>query len=96
MPDGTRQFRPLEPINRDAMAAFLYRLADVEDYVPAAPMPFADVAPGAQFATEIAWVAEVGISTGWVGNDGTVIFRPVTPIARDAIAAFLSRYDALD
>ena len=26
-PDGSREFRPYAPVNRDAMAAFLYRLA---------------------------------------------------------------------
>ncbi|PWD51055.1 hypothetical protein C8046_10740 [Serinibacter arcticus] len=93
--DGTREFRPLEPINRDAMAAFLFRLAGEEGFVPVDAAPFDDVAADAQFATEIAWVAEVGISTGWAGNDGTTLFRPVTPIARDAIAAFLSRYHGL-
>ena len=40
--------------------------------------------------------AELGISTGWQGNDGTAVFRPVTPIARDAIAAFLYRFDSLE
>ena len=58
--------------------------------------PFLDVAVTDQFFTEIAWVASVGVSTGWQGNDGTAVFRPVTPIARDAIAAFLYRFDALE
>ncbi|TGO03927.1 Glycerol-3-phosphate ABC transporter, periplasmic glycerol-3-phosphate-binding protein [Serinibacter arcticus] len=94
--DGTREFRPLDSINRDAMAAFLYRLAEVEPGTAPTTTPFTDVPSDSQFATEIAWVASVGISTGWQGNDGTAVFRPVTPIARDAIAAFLYRFDSLE
>lgn len=41
-----------------------------------------------QFYREITWLASTGISTGW--PDGT--YRPVTPIARDAMAAFIYRY----
>ncbi|GMA31404.1 hypothetical protein GCM10025875_13960 [Litorihabitans aurantiacus] len=90
--DGTRTFRPLEPIARDAMAAFLYRLADAED-APVTTTPFTDVAPTDQYATEIAWAARTGITTGWTGNDGTALYRPLEPINRDAIAAFLHRFD---
>lgn len=85
--DGT--YRPLSRTSRDAMAAFLYRLAEVDGYeAPAAPL-FSDVtASGSEFYTEISWLAEAGISTGW--SDGT--FRPLRPVTRDAFAAFLYRY----
>ncbi|PFG20831.1 5'-nucleotidase C-terminal domain-containing protein [Serinibacter salmoneus] len=88
-PQGA-QFRPLEPINRDAMAAFLYRMADVEDYTPPATSPFVDVSTSNMFYTEIAWLYEEGISTGWMTSAGRE-FRPLEPIARDAMAAFLYR-----
>ncbi|WP_235866326.1 ExeM/NucH family extracellular endonuclease [Serinibacter arcticus] len=93
--DGTAQFRPLEPINRDAMAAFLYRLADSPEHEAPAVSPFSDVTPGDQFYSEITWLAENGITRGWVGNDGSKQFQPLTPIARDAMAAFLFRYNEL-
>ncbi|GMA33397.1 GH92 family glycosyl hydrolase [Litorihabitans aurantiacus] len=97
--DGSAQFRPLEPINRDAMAAFLYRLAEtagpVEHDVPAVS-PFLDVAPTDQFYAEITWLAENGVTTGWVGNDGSAQYEPLMPIARDAMAAFVYRFDRLD
>ncbi|PWD51909.1 beta-glucosidase [Serinibacter arcticus] len=92
--DGTATFRPLTPVARDAMAAFLYRAADVEGYTAPAVSPFVDVSTSNQFYTEIAWLHEAGISTGWENADGTRSFRPLEPIARDAIAAFLYRYAA--
>ncbi|PFG20056.1 S-layer homology domain-containing protein [Serinibacter salmoneus] len=94
-PQG-QEYRPLQPIARDAMAAFLYRMAEVEDYTPPTTSPFADVATGNQFYTEIAWMQTTGISTGWEGNNGTSLYRPLTDVARDAMAAFLYRYDHLE
>lgn len=86
--DGT--FRPDAPVNRDAMAAFFYRLAGTPNYSAPSTSPFHDIKPGDQFYKEVAWLANTGISKGW--DDGT--FRPVTPIKRDAMAAFIYRYDA--
>ena len=84
-PDGT--YRPLRPVTRDAMAAFIYRLAGSPAFTPPARSPFRDVTPTSQFYKEITWMRARGLSTGW--PDGT--FRPTAPIARDAMAAFLYR-----
>ena len=93
--DGSATFRPLEPIARDAMAAFLHRIAGAPEVdVPATPS-FVDVAPGDAFATEIEWLAGTGIATGWEGNDGRDLYRPLAPVARDAMAAFLERFATL-
>ncbi|MEV4953699.1 S-layer homology domain-containing protein [Paenarthrobacter nitroguajacolicus] len=89
-PDKT--FRPVEPVNRDAMAAFLYRFSKVTDFEPPATSPFTDVPANGQFYKEIAWLASAEISTGW--DDHT--YRPVTPVKRDAMAAFMYRFNALD
>ena len=86
--NGT-QFGPKLAINRDAMAAFLYRLAGSPAYNAPRVSPFKDVAVNNMYYKEISWLAATGISTGW--NDGT--FRPYEPIKRDAMAAFLHRYD---
>ncbi|WP_024476138.1 S-layer homology domain-containing protein [Arthrobacter sp. CAL618] len=83
--DGT--FRPLQPVNRDAMAAFMYRLAGEPHYVPPASSPFRDVTTRTQFYKEISWLASKKISTGY--TDRT--FRPVQPVNRDAMAAFMYR-----
>ena len=85
--DGT--FRPNDAVNRDAMAAFFYRFAGSPAYSAPAVSPFSDVSAGSQFYREIAWLAEQRITTGWA--DGS--FRPVQPIERGAMAAFLHRYN---
>jgi hypothetical protein len=85
-PDGT--FRPLGTVNRDAMAAFLYRFAGSPEFTPPAVSPFSDVPTSSQFYTEIAWLADSGVSTGY--PDGT--FRPLGTVNRDAMAAFLYRF----
>ena len=88
-PDGT--YRPLAPVNRDAMAAFMYRLAGKPEYVPPAASPFADVTPSTQFYKEIAWLAAQGISTGWTESNGSRTYRPLQAVNRDAMAAFMYR-----
>jgi len=90
-----QEFRPLAPVNRDAMAAFLYRFADSPAVELPTSSPFSDVGTDNQFFTEIAWLAQTGISTGWPQADGSVRFEPVVTVKRDAMAAFLFRYSQL-
>ena len=85
--DGT--FRPHDAVNRDATAAFFYRYAKVTGYTAPASSHFSDVKPGDMFYTEISWLESTGITRGW--DDGT--FRPVEGVQRDAMAAFMYRYD---
>ena len=89
-PDGT--FRPAHAVNRDAMAAFLYRLAGRPAHTAPATSPFADLTPASPFYTEITWLAEQGITTGTRLPDGSAVFRPPEPVSREAMAAFLYRY----
>lgn len=85
-PDGT--FRPASAVTREAMAAFLYRLAhDGADAPACLAAPFADVSVANPFCGAVAWLADAGITTGW--PDGT--FRPRLSIERQAMAAFLFR-----
>lgn len=84
-PDGT--YRPLGTVNRDAMAAFLYRISDTSGFTPPPTPSFSDVPPSSQFYKEIEWAKSVGITTGY--PDGT--YRPLDPVSRDAMAAFLFR-----
>ncbi|MHA6510603.1 S-layer homology domain-containing protein [Tessaracoccus sp. Y1736] len=83
--DGT--YRPADSVHRAAMAAFLYRAAGEPAYTAPAVSPFSDVKPGDPFYSEICWMAESGISTGY--TDGT--YRPADRIHRAAMAAFLYR-----
>lgn len=87
--DGT--FRPLGPVTREAMAAFLYRFWTAGTAIPgcaAGPRVFADVTVGNQFCGAVEWLAAEGITTGW--PDGT--FRPGQAVTREAMAAFLYRF----
>jgi hypothetical protein len=64
-------------------------LADVESsYEPPATPSFADVSTGHPFFTEIEWMAEEEISTGY--PDDT--FRPGATMSRGALAAFIFRF----
>ncbi len=82
-------FHPGDPITRQAMAAFLYRL----DGEPLGADPpcgddFSDVDAGNPFCGEITWLVAEGIANGF--GDGT--FGPGAAITRQAMAAFLYRY----
>lgn len=91
-PDGTKTYRPFEPVYRDAMAAFLYRLAGKPDFTPPAVSPFTDVTPSTLFYKEITWLAAQRISEGWVEPDGSRTYRPFASVSRDVMAAFMYRH----
>ncbi|MDN4478449.1 S-layer homology domain-containing protein [Demequina sp. SYSU T00039] len=92
--DGTADFQPKSKISREAMAAFLYRYAGSPSYTAPSTSPFVDVKPSSMFYKEICWLASTGISTGWSLSNGKKEYRPSSSITRDAMAAFLSRFDA--
>ncbi|NLI85409.1 MAG: hypothetical protein GX440_08480, partial [Propionibacterium sp.] len=81
--NGTREFRPVQPVARDAMAAFLYRLAGSPAYTPPTTSPFTDVGTDNVYYKEIAWLNSTQITTGY--PDGT--YRPLESVNRDAMAA---------
>jgi hypothetical protein len=73
-----------------------YRLAGYPWLTQDAPAtsPFSDVAVGQQHYKEMAWLASRDISTGWNGPGGTSQFRPLQPVTREAMAAFMYRLSA--
>jgi hypothetical protein len=87
--DGT--FRPTSAVSRQAVAAFLYRFA--EQPAPSGACDttggFGDVPASHAFCHQIMWMVREEITGGY--SDGT--FRPTAPISRQAMAAFLYRYD---
>ena len=89
--DGTRLFKPVDPVSRQAMAAFLYRFADSPAFTPPATPTFADVPAGSPFYREVEWLASTGVTTGSTTADGSTVFRPADPVSRQAMAAFLHR-----
>jgi hypothetical protein len=84
-PDG--RFHPGRGVSRQAMAAYLYRMAGAP-YGPAPDPGFSDVGADHVFAEPIAWMADVGI-TGGFGDGG---FHPTTDVSRGSMAAFIKRY----
>jgi 5'-nucleotidase len=89
--DGT--YRPTWPVSRQAMAAFLYRMANGGEDAPACSEgAFPDVPADAPFCGEITWMMDQGLTTGY--EDGT--FRPTAPVSRQATAAFLYRLQSED
>jgi sugar lactone lactonase YvrE len=87
-PPGT-YYRPSSPLTRQAMSAFLFRLAGS----PPGPFPdpgFDDVSVTHPFYIPISWLATTGITTGYDNNT----FRPAATITRQAMAAFMFRYRA--
>ncbi|MFW2513062.1 SpoIID/LytB domain-containing protein [Demequina sp. SO4-13] len=89
--DGT--FRPRAEVTRDAFAAFLYRLEGSPTVTLPAKSPFKDITPtNTDFYEAIVWLEKQGITNGWEVSGGTE-FRPFNTITRDAMAAFLYRYE---
>jgi len=88
---GGKEYRPFSNVERNAMAAFLYRFAGSPAVTLPSKSPFADVSPSSQFYKEIVWASQQGISRGWLEKNGTQTFRPYEPITRAAMAAFLYR-----
>ncbi len=89
--DGT--YRPADAINRQAMAAFLYRFAGSSAGADpgCSTRPFSDVLVSHPFCGEISWLGSTGITTGY--DDGT--FRPRNDVVRQAMVTFLFRHEAL-
>jgi hypothetical protein len=85
--DGT--YRPGAAVARQAMAAFLYRLAGEPAFDPPLEATFSDVPEASTFFAEIEWLAGEGIAGGFA--DGT--FRPGQAVSRQAMAAFLYRFE---
>jgi lysophospholipase L1-like esterase len=81
------QFLPGNAVSRQAMSAFLFRVAGSPSFSPPGAATFSDVGTGHQFFAEIEWMASVGITSGY--QDGT--FQPSAAVTRQAISAFLRR-----
>ncbi|MCL1801615.1 MAG: S-layer homology domain-containing protein, partial [Promicromonosporaceae bacterium] len=90
-----REFRPGNPITREAMASFLFQFAGSPEFKPPTTPSFADVPETSNFFLQIEWMAYHGISAGWGRGDGEFEFRPGASITREATAAFLFRASVL-
>jgi hypothetical protein len=82
-------YRPSDPVTRQAMSAFLYRLAGEPEFVLPLSPTFTDVSAAHPFYDEIEWMADAEISTGYEPGP---TYRPGAVVTRQAMSAFLYRF----
>ena len=90
-PSGKPLYKPTEPVSRQAMALFLARFSGVDLSAAPTGQSFADVSVDSPPAAAIAWMKERGISTGTTQPSGLPLFKPLDPVSRQAMAAFIFR-----
>lgn len=91
--DGKKyEFRGMNAVTRQDMAAFLYRWAGKPAYTPSAAdkKRFTDVTASTPHHNEIWWLAHEGISEGWCKGN-TCEFRGMASVTRQDMAAFMHR-----
>jgi hypothetical protein len=84
-PDGT--YRPNGNVTRQAMSAFMYRLAGEPPFSPPGSPTFSDVPPSNTFYLEIEWMADEGITNGFPGG----LYKPNEAVKRQSMSAFMYR-----
>ena len=90
--NGYRSYHPGEDVSRQAMAAFLFRLAGSPDFtMPVAPT-FADVSFAHPFSEAIEWMYSREITNGNPGPGNTLLYLPEDSVTRQAMAAFIYRF----
>lgn len=94
-PGGKPSFNPAGSVSRQAMAAFLFRTAGEPPSLLSVPF-FVDVTVDHPFYDAVQWMADAGLSTGTPNPVGKPSFKPSDRVSRQAMAAFLSRYERLD
>lgn len=93
-PSGKPLYKPSDPVSRQAMALFLSRYASATLPTPT-EQSFADVPVAATTAAAIEWMKSTGISTGTPQPSGLPLYKPLDPVSRQAMSAFLYRLDHL-
>lgn len=92
---GKPLFKPLDAVSRQSMAVFMARAAGVNTTTPPLTQSFADVPVTAAQAAAIKFMADYGVSTGTAQPTGLPLYKPLDPVSRQAMAAFLFRYSNL-
>lgn len=93
MADGRYEFRGMDTVKRQDMAAFLYRLADKAGRASGVrpKTDFTDVTSRTPHYLEVEWLGGSGISQGYRNANGTWRFEGMTSVYRQDMAAFLHR-----
>jgi mannan endo-1,4-beta-mannosidase len=89
--DPYGRFRPSGTVSRATVAGVLHALRGTGEVPEPGTQTFTDVRPSYPGWAAIEWAAAAGVTTGY--PNGT--FRPDAPITREAVAAFLYRFDRL-
>jgi hypothetical protein len=88
-------YKPADAVTRQAMSAFMARLALGVAAAAALPAcatpPFSDVPISSTFCEEIKWMKDSGVSTGL--GDGT--YGPALTVKRQSMSAFMFRVNSL-
>ncbi len=89
---GSRQgqFGPGDALTRAQVATVLWRMADKPE--PAGAAGFPDVEDGSWYAQAVAWCAETGVVTGYVGGPDDGTFAPDGEVTRAELAAMAWRW----
>lgn len=86
------EFRPFEPVKRDAAMAFLFRATpNTKSYKAPAKSAFTDIKTNFVFFKQISWAVENGITNGYKTNKGNE-FRPFVEMTREITSAFIMRW----
>ncbi|WP_244304551.1 S-layer homology domain-containing protein [Leucobacter viscericola] len=93
-PAGKPLYKPADSLERQAMAAFIFRMEAPKGYKAPNVSPFADVKPGDSYYKEISWMYEAKLSTGYREVSGKPTFRAHDSLSREAMAAFIYRLEA--
>jgi predicted phage tail protein len=83
-------YRPGDAVTRQAMSAFMYRLAGSPAFSPPASPSFGDVGTTSAFYSEIEWMADEGITNGTPASPKP-LFKPGDAVSRGAMSAFMYR-----
>jgi len=83
-------YQPGAAVSRQAMSAFMYRLAGSPTFPDPPAATFGDVSASNTSFTEIEWMASEGITTGTPASPKP-LYKPSAPVGRSAMSAFMYR-----
>ena len=105
--DGSGNFRPNEPVKRSTVAVILYRSVSLLN-LPGLPIVgcvigifpqvsilsgFSDVGLLTPYCSEMKFMKDFNISQGWAVPGNLPQYRPTLTVERQALIAFLFRFD---
>jgi hypothetical protein len=90
-PAGSKDYKPLDPVNRGSMAQFLRRTIGTPAFDKTKKIPnFTDLGTGIDYRDDdIRWLASEGITKGSPENSNT--YKPWDTVNRGSMATFLYR-----